>query len=593
MYITEKIKYIGVNDHQVDLFEGQYVVENGMSYNSYVVLDEKVAVFDTVDQNFTTQWLYNLEKELNGRDVDYLIIQHMEPDHSANILNFVNKYPNTKIVASSKAITMMNNFFNFDFKDRSIVVGEGDTLSLGYHNLVFVTAPMVHWPEVIVTYDTTEKILFSADAFGKFGALDVEEEWTDEARRYFIGIVGKYGMQVQSLLKKASKLDIQTICPLHGPVLKENLGYYINLYDIWSKYEAEEEGIVVAYTSIYGNTKKAVLKLVEDLKQRGNKVALYDLARCDISAAVASAFRYSKLILATTTYNMDIFPHMRDFIHHLVERNYQNRIVGFIENGSWAPNAMKVMKELLNGSKNITYLENNVTIMSALSESSSAKLSAMVEELSPSVTEVVNEPANDLKALWNIGYGLYVVTTNDGVKDNGIVINTLTQVTNTPNRFAVTINKGSYSHETIVKTKKMNVNFLTVEAPFKVFEAFGFVSGRDVDKFAGCTPNRSYNGLVVLPRYINSYISLEVIQMVDLGTHTMFICDLTESKVVSDKESMTYTYYMDNVKPKNDLKGKKGYVCTVCGWVYEGDELPSDIVCPLCKHGAADFEEIV
>ena len=593
MYITEKIKYIGVNDHQVDLFEGQYVVENGMSYNSYVVLDEKVAVFDTVDQNFTTQWLYNLEKELNGRDVDYLIIQHMEPDHSANILNFVNKYPNTKIVASSKAITMMNNFFNFDFKDRSIVVGEGDTLSLGYHNLVFVTAPMVHWPEVIVTYDTTEKILFSADAFGKFGALDVEEEWTDEARRYFIGIVGKYGMQVQSLLKKASKLDIQTICPLHGPVLKENLGYYINLYDIWSKYEAEEEGIVVAYTSIYGNTKKAVLKLVEDLKQRGNKVALYDLARCDISAAVASAFRYSKLILATTTYNMDIFPHMRDFIHHLVERNYQNRIVGFIENGSWAPNAMKVMKELLNGSKNITYLENNVTIMSALNESSSAKLSAMVEELSPSVTEVVNEPANDLKALWNIGYGLYVVTTNDGVKDNGIVINTLTQVTNTPNRFAVTINKGSYSHETIVKTKKMNVNFLTVEAPFKVFEAFGFVSGRDVDKFAGCTPNRSYNGLVVLPRYINSYISLEVIQMVDLGTHTMFICDLTESKVVSDKESMTYTYYMDNVKPKNDLKGKKGYVCTVCGWVYEGDELPSDIVCPLCKHGAADFEEIV
>lgn len=593
MYITEKIKYIGVNDHQVDLFEGQYVVENGMSYNSYVVLDEKVAVFDTVDQNFTTQWLYNLEKELNGRDVDYLIIQHMEPDHSANILNFVNKYPNTKIVASSKAITMMNNFFNFDFKDRSIVVGEGDTLSLGYHNLVFVTAPMVHWPEVIVTYDTTEKILFSADAFGKFGALDVEEEWTDEARRYFIGIVGKYGMQVQSLLKKASKLDIQTICPLHGPVLKENLGYYINLYDIWSKYEAEEEGIVVAYTSIYGNTKKAVLKLVEDLKQRGNKVALYDLARCDISAAVASAFRYSKLILATTTYNMDIFPHMRDFIHHLVERNYQNRVVGFIENGSWAPNAMKVMKELLNGSKNITYLENNVTIMSALNESSSAKLGAMVEELSPSVTEVVNEPANDLKALWNIGYGLYVVTTNDGVKDNGIVINTLTQVTNTPNRFAVTINKGSYSHETIVKTRKMNVNFLTVEAPFKVFEAFGFVSGRDVDKFAGCTPNRSYNGLVVLPRYINSYISLEVIQMIDLGTHTMFICDLTESKVVSDKESMTYTYYMENVKPKNDLKGKKGYVCTVCGWVYEGDELPSDIVCPLCKHGAADFEEIV
>ena len=593
MYISEKIKYIGVNDHKVDLFEGQYVVVNGMSYNSYVILDEKVAVFDTVDQNFTNEWLYNLEKELNGKDVDYLIIQHMEPDHSANILNFVNKYPNTKIVASSKAITMMNNFFNVDFKDRCIVVGEGDTLSLGYHNLVFVTAPMVHWPEVIVTYDTTEKILFSADAFGKFGALDVEEDWLDEARRYFIGIVGKYGVQVQSLLKKASTLDIQTICPLHGPVLKENLGYYIGLYDTWSKYEPEAEGIVVAYTSIYGNTKKAIIKLVDDLKQRGNEVVLYDLARCDIAAAVSDAFKYSKLVLATTTYNMDIFPHMRDFIHHLTERNYQNRTVGFVENGSWAPNAIKVMKELLSGSKNITYLENNVTIMSALSDASSAKLDMMVDELSPKLIEEVNEPVNDLKALWNIGYGLYVVTTNDGVKDNGIIINTLTQVTNTPNRFAVTINKGSYSHETIVKTKKMNVNFLTVEAPFKVFEAFGFVSGRDVNKFAGCTPNRSYNGLVVLPKYVNSYISLEVIQIVDLGTHSMFICDLIESRVVSDKESMTYSYYMENVKPKNDLSGKKGYVCTVCGWVYEGDELPEDIICPLCKHGAADFEEIV
>ena len=594
MNITEKIKYIGVNDHKIDLFEGQYNVPNGMSYNSYVVLDEKVAVFDTVDQNFTNEWLYNLEKELNGRDVDYLIIQHMEPDHSANILNFVNKYTNTKIVTSSKAVAMMNNFFDFNFNDRTIIVGENDILSLGYHNLVFVTAPMVHWPEVIMTYDTTEKILFSADAFGKFGALDIEEDWTDEARRYYIGIVGKYGMQVQSLLKKASKLDIQTICPLHGPVLKEDLGYYVSLYDTWSKYEPEEEGIVVAYTSIYGNTKKAIEKLVSELESRGNQnVVLYDLARCDTAKAVADAFRYSKLVLATTTYNMDIFPHMRDFIHHLIERNYQNRTVGFIENGSWAPNATKIMKELLSGSKNLTYLENNVTIMSALSETSSAKLDAMVDELSPKALEQANEPANDLKALWNIGYGLYVVTTNDGVKDNGIIINTLTQVTNTPNRFAVTINKGSYSHDTIVKTKKMNVNFLTVEAPFKVFEAFGFVSGRDVDKFAGCKPNRSYNGLVVLPKYINSYISLEVIQTVDLGTHTMFICDLTESKVVGDKESMTYSYYMENVKPKNDLSGKKGYVCTVCGWVYEGDNLPDEIICPLCKHGAADFEEII
>ena len=594
MYISEKIKYIGVNDHKVDLFEGQYVVPNGMSYNSYVILDEKVAVFDTVDQNFTNEWLYNLDKELGGRSVDYLIVQHMEPDHSANIMNFLIKYPNAKVVASSKAFTMMKNFFGKDLEQEGIVVGEGSTLSLGYHNLVFVTAPMVHWPEVIVTYDTTDKILFSADAFGKFGALDVEEEWTDEARRYYIGIVGKYGPQVQNLLKKASSLDIKKICPLHGPVLDSDLSYYINLYDKWSKYEAEEDGIVIAYTSIYGNTKNAVLEFANALNKKGHpNVVVYDLARCDVAEAVANAFRYSKLILATTTYNMDIFPHMKDFINHLTERNFQNRTIGFIENGSWAPNAIKIMKELLQNSKNITYLENNVTIMSSLNDDSRNKLNNVVLELCPECSATYNEPKNDLKALSNVGYGLYIVTTNDGVKDNGIVINTLTQVTNTPNRFAVTINKGSYSHETIVKTKKMNVNFLTIEAPFKVFEAFGFVSGRDVNKFSDCKPNRSYNGLVVLPKYINSFISLEVIQTVDLGTHTMFICDLTESSVINDKESMSYTYYLENVKPKANLSGKKGYVCTVCGWVYEGEELPSDIICPLCKHGAADFEEII
>ena len=595
MYISEKIKYVGVDDHKIDLFEGQYVVPNGMSYNSYVVLDEKVAVFDTVDQNFTNEWFYNLDKELKGRSVDYLIIQHMEPDHSANILNFVQKYPLVKVVASAKAFVMMKNFFGYDFEPNGIVVGEGSTLSLGYHNLVFVTAPMVHWPEVIMTYDTTEKIFFSADAFGKFGALDVKDDWTKEARRYYIGIVGKYGMQVQSLLKKASNLEISKICPLHGPVLERNLAYYINLYDKWSKYEAEEDGIVIAYTSIYGNTKKAVLEFADTLISKGHpNVVVYDLARCDMAEAVADSFRYSKLILATTTYNMDIFPHMRDFINHLTEHNYQNRIVGFIENGSWAPNAIKIMKELLQKCKNIAYLENEVSIMSSLNNGTRDKLNKLVSEVCPEVNEGdIIEPKNDLKALSNIGYGLYVVTTHDGIKDNGIVINTLTQVTNTPNRFAVTINKGSYSHEIILKTRKMNVNFLNIEAPFSVFEQFGFVSGRNVDKFANSNPLRSYNGLAVLPKYINSYISLEVIQEVDLGTHTMFICDLIESVVINDKESMSYTYYLNNVKPKKNLKGQKGYVCTVCGWVYEGDELPEDIICPLCQHGAADFEKII
>ncbi len=345
MIITNDIKYVGVDDHEVDLFEGQYVVPNGISYNSYVVIDEKIAVMDTVDVRFTHEWLDNIQNVLEDKHPDYLIIQHMEPDHSANIVNFINRYPDAKIVSSQKAFAMMKQFFNMDFDDRKVVVGEGDTLSLGKHNLAFVTAPMVHWPEVIVTYDATDKVLFSADGFGKFGALDVEEDWACEARRYYIGIVGKYGQQVQSLLKKAATLDIQTICPLHGPVLKENLGYYLGLYNTWSSYESESEGIVIAYTSVYGNTKKAVLKLAEKLKAKGcPKVVVNDLARCDMAEAVEDAFRYNKIIFATTTYNAEIFPFMREFINHLVERNFQNKTVAFIENGSWSPLAAKVMK---------------------------------------------------------------------------------------------------------------------------------------------------------------------------------------------------------------------------------------------------------
>ena len=594
MKITNDVKYIGVNDHQVDLFEGQYVVPNGMAYNSYVIMDKKIAVMDTVDANFTHEWLDNLQNALNGRNPDYLVIQHMEPDHSANILNFAKAYPNATIVSSSKAFVMMKNFFGIDFEDRRIVVGEGDTLSLGKHNLTFVTAPMVHWPEVIVTYDSTDKILFSADGFGKFGALDVEEEWACEARRYYIGIVGKYGAQVQALLKKASGLDIAIICPLHGPVLTENLGYYLNLYDVWSSYQPEEEGIVIAYTSIYGNTKKAVEMLAEKLKANGApKVVVNDLARCDMAEAVEDAFRYSKIVFATTTYNADVFPFMREFIEHLTERNFQNKTVAFIENGSWAPLATKVMKGLLEKSKNLTYTEHGVTILSALNEISTQSINDLADELCKDyIAKSDNANKNDLTALFNIGYGLYVVTSNDGRKDNGLIVNTVTQVTNTPNRIAVTINKENYSHHVIKQTGIMNVNCLTTEAPFSVFETFGFVSGRNVDKFANFSPLRSDNGLAFLPRYINSFMSLKVENYVDLGTHGMFICSITESRVISDKETMTYTYYQNNVKPKPQTQGKKGYVCKICGWVYEGETLPEDIVCPLCKHGYSDFEEI-
>lgn len=382
MFVTEDIRYIGVNDHDVDLFEGQYTVENGMSYNSYVILDEKVAVMDTVDAHFGVEWLQNLETELNGRRPDYLIVQHMEPDHSANITVFMETYPEAQIVSSAKAFVMMQQFFGTDFPERKVVVGEGSTLKLGRHTLTFVTAPMVHWPEVIVTYDSTDKVLFSADGFGKFGALDVEEDWADEARRYYIGIVGKYGAQVQALLKKAAALDIAIICPLHGPVLNENLGYYLDKYNTWSSYAVEDEGVVIAYTSVYGHTKEAVEELAEKLNQRGcPNVVVADLARCDMAEAVADAFRYSKLVLATTTYNATIFPHMQNFIDHLTARNYQGRTVGMIENGAWAPMAAKVMKKMLETSKNLTYTGTTVTVKCALNDASRAQIDALADEL--------------------------------------------------------------------------------------------------------------------------------------------------------------------------------------------------------------------
>lgn len=382
MFVTEDIRYIGVNDHDVDLFEGQYTVENGMSYNSYVILDEKVAVMDTVDAHFGVEWLQNLETELNGRRPDYLVVQHMEPDHSANIAVFMETYPEAQIVSSAKAFVMMQQFFGTDFPERKVVVGEGSTLKLGRHTLTFVTAPMVHWPEVIVTYDSTDKVLFSADGFGKFGALDVEEDWADEARRYYIGIVGKYGAQVQALLKKAAALDIAIICPLHGPVLNENFGYYLDKYNTWSSYAVEDEGVVIAYTSVYGHTKEAVEELAEKLNQRGcPNVVVADLARCDMAEAVADAFRYSKLVLATTTYNATIFPHMQNFIDHLTARNYQGRTVGMIENGAWAPMAAKVMKKMLETSKNLTYTDTTVTVKCALNDASRAQIDALADEL--------------------------------------------------------------------------------------------------------------------------------------------------------------------------------------------------------------------
>ena len=593
--ITDSIYYVGVNDYNVDLFEGQYVVPNGMCYNSYVIMDEKIAVMDTVDINFTHEWLDNIGEALNGRKPDYLIVQHMEPDHSANIKNFINAYPNAKIVGNAKTFIMMSQFFDIDLDKYKVVVEDGESLTLGKHTLTFVFAPMVHWPEVMVTYDSCDKVLFSADGFGKFGAYDADEDWACEARRYYIGIVGKYGAQVQALLKKAATLDIQTICPLHGPVLTENLGYYLNLYNIWSSYDVESDGIVIAYTSVYGNTKKAVQLLEAELKKRGcPEVVVKDLARCDMAEAVENAFRYGKLVLATTTYNSEIFPFMREFIEHLTERGFKNRTVAFIENGTWSPLAAKVMKEMLSKSKNLEFVEPVVKIRSALKPENIEQINALADELCRDYVARSSEMANknDMSALFNIGYGLYVVTSNDGKKDNGLIVNTVAQVSDSPNRIAVTINKANYSHHIIKQTGILNVNCLSVDAPFSVFKQFGFVSGRTVDKFEGMEVLRSDNGLVFLTRYINSFMSLKVENYIDLGSHGMFICSVTEARVVSDRETMTYAYYQKNVKPKPQTEGKKGFVCKVCGYIYEGDELPEDFICPLCKHGAADFEPI-
>jgi len=592
--VTNTVYYVGANDHEVDLFEGQYVVPNGMAYNSYVILDEKVAVMDTIDASKTAEWLANIAEVLGSRLPDYLVVQHMEPDHAASIEAFVNTYPEVCVVGNVKTFKMIGQFFPKLVMKNTLTVKNFDTLSLGSHVLTFAFAPMVHWPEVMMTYDATDKILFSADGFGKFGALDVDEPWDCEPRRYYIGIVGKYGKQVQNILKVAATLDIQIICPLHGPVLTEDLGHYIHLYDLWSSYTPESQGVVIAYTSVYGHTKEAALLLEQELLSRGvPAVTVHDLARTDMAEAVEDAFRYDTLVLATTTYNADVFPFMRTYIDKLTERAFQNRTVAFMENGSWAPTANKVMKMKLEGSKNLTFAHNEVTILSALNDESIQQIKDLAEELAaPYAPVMMEEAAVDPEALNSIGYGLYVVTSRDGNKDNGLIVNTVTQVTNTPNRVAVTVNKLNYSCEVIAKTGVLNISVLSEDAPFQLFEHFGFHSGRDVDKFADFSgAQRAANGLLFLNKYANSVICGKVIQQVDLGTHVMFVCDVTECVRLSDAETMTYTYYHKHVKPQPETK-KKGFVCKICGWVYEGEELPEDIVCPLCKHGAADFEPL-
>lgn len=595
--VTDSIIYVGVNDYDVDLFEGQYVVPNGMAYNSYVILDDRNVVVDTVDKTKTDEWMGNVRQALGGKQPDYLLIQHMEPDHAGSIQAFVNAYPDVTVIGNKKTFVMIEQFFPNLNLERKLVFNNGENLNIGKHVLNFVFAPMVHWPEVMMTYESTEKVLFSADGFGKFGALDVEEDWACEARRYYIGIVGKYGAQVQAVLGAAAGLDIQIICPTHGPVLTENLGYYINLYDLWSSYTPEEPGVCICYTSVYGNTKYAAELLRDRLIEKGIHIgALNDLARCDMAEAVEDAFRYDTLVLATTTYNSEIFPFMNQFIDHLTERNFQNRNVAFIENGTWAPMAKKVMRNKLSGCKKLNIAENNITIKSAVNAKTLSEIDKLAEEIAGlyKAPEVPAQAENrmDTSALFKIGYGLYVVTSNDGVKDNGLIVNTVTQVSDRPNRIAVNINKANYSCEVIQKTGKLNVSVLNEDAPFAIFKHFGFQSGRDTDKFADFDhAGTATNGLKYLDKYANAYISGNVIDTVDLGSHMMFICEIPECVKLNDVQTMTYNYYQAHVKPA-PASQKKGYVCDICGYIYEGDELPADFVCPLCKHGPDDFSKL-
>ena len=591
--LAKDIFWIGAVDYNKRNFHG-YTTERGSTYNAYLILDEKITLIDTCKKPFTGELIDRIADIVDPASIDYIVSNHVEMDHSGGLPALAEIAPKATIVTGApKGVQGLRAHYGDGLN--LVGVKAGDTLNIGKRTLAFVQTPMVHWPEVTVTYDDKDKTLFSADGFGKFGALDVEEDWDDEARRYFIGIVGKYGTQVQSLLKVAATLDIRIICPLHGPVLSEDLGHYIGLYDTWSSYTPEEEGIVIAYTSVYGHTKKAVDLLADKLRSKGcPKVVVYDLARDDMSLALSDAFRYSKLILATTTYNASIYPFMHDYISRLVEHNFQNRTVGLIENGSWAPLAAKVMREMMAKCKKINWLDTTVKILSAINQDNQDQLETMADELCKEYIAQNDTLANknDLTALFRIGYGLYVVTSNDGKKDNGLIVNTVIQLTDTPNRVAVNINKANYSHHVIKQTGMLNVNCLSTEAPFSVFQQFGFQTGRSVDKFAGQTVHRSDNGLVFLDKYINAFMSLKVEDYVDLGTHGMFICSVTEARVMSNQETMTYTYYQNNVKPKPETEGKKGFVCKVCGYIYEGDELPADYICPLCKHGAADFEPI-
>ena len=607
--MTEDLYWVGGNDRRLALFENVYPIPRGVSYNAYVVLDEKTVLLDTVDNSVSPIFFENLAHVLNGRKLDYLIVNHMEPDHAATIEAVVLRYPEVRLVCNKKTAQMMKNFFSFDVDSRVHLVAEMDTLCTGKHTFAFVMAPMVHWPEVMVTYDATTKTLFAADAFGTFGALggnlyadevNFQTEWLDDARRYYTNIVGKYGTQVQALLKKAATIEIETICPLHGPVWRKDIGWFIDKYVHWATYTPEEDAVVIAYASVYGNTETAANILAGKLADLGvRNVKVYDVSATHASEIVSECFRASHLVFLSTTYNAGMFVNMENLVHDIVNHNLQNRTIALVENGSWAPTAGGLMRAEFSKLKNCSILDETVTIKSSLKEAQLESMDALAEAIVDSMPKheapvhTADAPVEQ-NAMFSLSYGLFVLTARDGAKDNGCIINTVTQLTDTPKRISIAVNKANYTHDMIKKTGVFNVSVLSNDAPFAMFQHYGFQSGRDVDKFAGVQGMaRATNGVYYLPYCTNAFISARVTQTIEFETHTLFIADVTEARQLSDVPSMTYAYYFANVKPKpSKLKEQHGWVCKICGYVYEGEELPADFICPLCKHGAEDFEKV-
>ena len=609
--MTDDLYWVGGSDRRLALFENVYPIPNGVSYNAYLLLDEKTVLLDTVDRSIADLFFENVAHVLNGRKLDYVIVNHMEPDHCAVLQDLVLRYPEVKIVCNAKTVTMIRNFFTFDIDSRAMIVKEMDTLCTGRHTFAFVMAPMVHWPEAMVSYDATTKTLFSADAFGTFGALNgnlyagevnFKTEYLADARRYYTNIVGKYGTQVQALLKKAAAIEIETICPLHGPVWRKDIAWFLDKYVHWATYQPEETAIVIAYASVYGNTENAANILAGMLADKGvRNVKVYDVSATHPSYIVSECFRASHLVFLSTTYNAGMFVNMENLVHDIVHHNLQNRTIALVENGSWAPTAAGLMRAEFQKLKNCTILDEGVSIRSSLKEDQLAQMEALADALVASMPAQKPVPAQEKpaglveqNAMFSLSYGLFVLTARDGAKDNGCIINTVTQLTDSPKRISIAVNKANLTHDMIVKTGEFNVSVLSNDAPFALFQHYGFQSGRNTDKFAGVQGMaRSTNGIYYIPYCTSAFLSAKVTQTVEFETHTLFIADVTEAKLLSNVPSMTYAYYFASVKPKPAVLQKQtGWVCKICGWVYEGEELPPDIVCPLCKHGAADFERL-